>query len=413
MSKFKQTEIGEIPMGWELRELGSLGQVITGKTPPTINADNFGDGYPFITPRDMIGEKYVRSTERYVTEKGKGFVKNCFLPAESVCVSCIGSDMGKVIMTDRPSITNQQLNSLVCDQAEPQFVYYGVINIADELRNEAFHSTAVPILNKSAFSRFEILIPKEKSEQRAIAKSLSDLDDKIELNHQMNKTLEAMGQTLFKRWFVDFEFPGHKETEFVNGLPEGWCISKIGEELITVLGGTPAREKSQYWDNGTIPWINSGKANEFRVIEPSELITKEGLDNSATKIMPEKTTIIAITGATLGQVSLLEISACANQSIVGVLPSDRMPAQFIYFWIKNNIDRLISWQTGGAQQHINKNNVNDLELFCPSEEVMQEYVAISKPLFEQIRLNCFESKTLTLVRDSFLPKLMLGKIRVK
>lgn len=165
--KFRQTEpcgersriISEIPEGWELRELGALGQVITGKTPLTKDVDNFGEGYPFITPRDMFGQKYVRATERHITEKGKDAVKNCLLPANSVCVSCIGSDMGKVVITDRPSVTNQQLNSLICEKADPPFVYYGIINIADRLRDAAFHSTAVPILNKSAFSRFEILIP--------------------------------------------------------------------------------------------------------------------------------------------------------------------------------------------------------------------------------------------------------------
>lgn len=177
-NKLKELEIGEIPEGWEWRELGTLGQVITGKTPPTSDTDNFGSGYPFITPRDMVGQKYVRTTERYITKKGKDAVKNCLLPASSVCVSCIGSDMGKVIMTDRLCITNQQLNSLVCEHAEPNFVYYGIVNIASELRDAAFHSTAVPILNKSSFSRFEILVPEGNPEQRAIAKILSDLDEK-------------------------------------------------------------------------------------------------------------------------------------------------------------------------------------------------------------------------------------------
>lgn len=259
-NKFKQTEtcgersrkkgegrsrtIGEIPEGWELRALGSLGRVVTGKTPPTKDVDNFGERYPFITPRDMIGQKYIRITERYVTEKGKDVVKGCLLPIDSVCVSCIGSDMGKVVMTDRPSITNQQLNSLVCEQAEPHFVYYGIINITDKLRDAAFHSTAVPILNKSAFSRFEIPIPREKSEQRAIAKILSDLDEKIELNHQMNKTLEFVAQAIFKRWFADFEFPGYEKTKIVDGLPEGWHHGTLGE-IITIESGKRPGEKSE------------------------------------------------------------------------------------------------------------------------------------------------------------------------
>jgi type I restriction enzyme S subunit len=224
MSRVKEVENGKIPDGWEWRELGSLGLVITGKTPSTRNADSFGKGYPFITPRDMVGQKYIRTTERHITEKGKNTVKNCLLPADSVCVSCIGSDMGKVVMTDRPCITNQQLNSLVCEQTEPHFVYYGIINIASKLRDAAFHSTAVPILNKSAFSRFEIPLPREKSKQRAIAKILSDLDDKIELNQRINKTIESIAQAIFKRWFVD-------ETENSQ-------ISKLGDVLESIESGS-------------------------------------------------------------------------------------------------------------------------------------------------------------------------------
>ena len=100
-------------MSWEKVKLSDLGDIITGKTPPTKDADNYGGDIPFITPVDMYGQRNVFCTERYITEKGKDTVKNCFLPPNSVCVSCIGSDMGKAVITTKPSITNQQINSVV------------------------------------------------------------------------------------------------------------------------------------------------------------------------------------------------------------------------------------------------------------------------------------------------------------
>ena len=187
--------------------------------------------------------------------------------------------------------------------------------------------------------------------------------------------------------------------------------SKLGDVCKCVLGGTPDRSKPEYW-NGDIPWINSGKVNDFRITTPSELITEDGLKRSATKLLPSKTTVLAITGATLGQVSLLEISACANQSVIGVIGNERTPYTFIYPFIKAQIGELIAHQTGGAQQHINKKNVEDLPIPIYAQDKMAEYDTVARPLFDAISCNCFESLRLATLRDTLLPKLMSGEIDV-
>jgi type I restriction enzyme S subunit len=97
---------------WKTYKLGEIGKIITGKTPPTANAEYFGDEYPFITPRDMNTQKVILSTERYLSKKGKELLKNNLLPPKSICISCIGSDLGKVVVTLKDSFTNQQLNSM-------------------------------------------------------------------------------------------------------------------------------------------------------------------------------------------------------------------------------------------------------------------------------------------------------------
>ena len=125
-----------------------------------------------------------------------------------------------------------------------------------------------------------------------------------------------------------------------------------------------------------------------------------------------RTTVIAITGATLGQVSLTEIETCANQSIVGVIGTAQFPSEFLYFWVKSRIGDLLASQTGGAQQHINKNNVNDLRVLRPSYAIMQAFVAQARPCFDRIKECCFESRTLTALRDTLLPKLISGEVRV-
>ena len=291
--------------------------------------------------------------------------------------------------------------------------------------------TAVPHISGGQIKDFEFPLP-PLPEQRAIAHILGTLDDKIELNRRMSETLEAMARALFKSWFVDFApvrakaegrdpglpqhlgdlFPDSFEDSELGAIPKGWRLSRLGDEVDTLLGGTPARAESAFW-GGDIPWINSGKANEFRIVGPSEFITQSGLDNSATKLLPTRTTVIAITGATLGQVSMTEIATCANQSIVGVLGSTAIPSEYLYFWIKENIDRLVVSQTGGAQQHINKNNVNELRILCPSDNVIRAFTATALPAFDRIKETCCESRPLAALRDTLLPKLISGELRVE
>lgn len=240
--------------------------------------------------------------------------------------------------------------------------------------------------------------------QKKILSILQPLNDKIELNNAINENLEKQAEAIFKSWFVDFE-------PFGGAKPSSWIVESLGNVCHCSLGGTPSRSNPEYW-NGDIPWINSGEVNNFRIIRPSEYITKLGLNKSATKLLSAKTTVIAITGATLGQVSLLEIDTCTNQSVVGVTPSNQLPYEFVYPYIKSNIEKLISHQTGGAQQHINKQNVESLSVIIPPSDIIKCYTNLVKDLYSSISVNCFENEKLVKLRDALLPKLMSGEIDV-
>jgi len=298
----------------------------------------------------------------------------------------------------------------------PRFLMYQIST--DEYQDMLLNgylagSTGQVELNKSKVEELEILVPSIDC-QREIVKILSTLDEKIELNNQMNKTLEEMAQTIYKSWFIDFEpFQDGKFIESKLGvIPEGWEVFNIKNKCEVILGGTPARKKIEYWNQGNIPWINSGKINEFRIIEPSEYITEAGLNNSSTKLMPSGTTVLAITGATLGQVSRIEKKFCANQSVIGIIESDLVSSEYIYLFIKDNIEKIIAKQTGGAQQHINKSNVEKTKILIPNEKVIEKFKKTIDPIFISIKNNCFENIVLKEIRDSLLPKLMSGEIRV-
>ena len=293
---------------------------------------------------------------------------------------------------------------------DPKYVYYFLKTIDFKRYNSG---AGVPTLNRNDLDTLKIKIH-EKNEQLKIAKLLSNYDDLIENNNRRIKILEEMAQKIYKEWFVDFKFPGHETTTFKDSplgkIPNDWDVKKIGKEYKTYLGGTPSRNEIKYW-NGDIPWLNSGKTNELRITEASEYITKAGLEKSSTKLMPKFTTVLAITGATLGQVSMLGDEMCANQSVVGVYSNTNQ--EFVFYLLKDKIKKLIQNASGGAQQHINKDIVNEMEFILPTNNILNDFTNILKPINLEIFNLLHKNRVLKQTRDTLLPRLISGEINVE
>lgn len=268
--------------------------------------------------------------------------------------------------------------------------------------------SAQPGINAVTLSQLLVNLP-DVPTQRKIADILDVYDAKIENNNSIIKNLEAIGQNVFNEWFVKFRFPGHEKARFVDSemgkIPQNWRIEKITNVSKVTLGGTPSREKPEYW-SGDIPWINSGEVNKLRVVSATEFITNIGLKNSNARLMNAGTTLIAITGATLGQVSRLEIDSTANQSVVGIFDDRNLLNEYIYLYIKSNILDLISGASGGAQQHINKQMVEEYQILIPENKILAHFTEMVVPMFSQITESLFENITLQKTRDRLLEKLI-------
>ena len=185
---------------WQSVKVAELGKVVTGKTPKTAIPENYGGDIPFLTPSDDMSVKYVNATAKTLSEKGVAEVKNALLPPDSVCVSCIGSDLGKVVITTENTVTNQQINSIIVDKEhfDVSFIYYAMLILGKKLNFISKTSTAVPIVNKSSFSSYEIMCP-SLEQQKTIAAILSSLDSKIECNREINDNLSGKLQALFRK----------------------------------------------------------------------------------------------------------------------------------------------------------------------------------------------------------------------
>jgi type I restriction enzyme S subunit len=402
----------ELPEGWKTYKLGEIGKIITGKTPPTANTVFFGKEYPFVTPKDMIGQKMIDKTERYLSQEGGKLLKNIVLPPNSICVSCIGSDLGKVVMTKEYSFTNQQLNSIICEnQFNPGFIFYSCILLSEQLQVLGKTSTAVPIVNKSTFSNFEIRVP-DLSTQRKIAQILTSLDDKIELNLQMNQTLEAMAQAIFKEWFVDFNFPGF-DGELVDGLPKGWRKGNVLEIATLLSGGTPKTDVSEFW-NGDINWISAKDITNINgqfILETEKTITELGIDKSAAKLLPQNTIIVSARG-TVGNYCILSKEMAISQSNYG-LKSNRNADFFLFLQIENMIEMMKAYSYGTVFDTITTKTFQEMEIIIPSNEVMASFEGYVTPFYVKMLENQKQIQILTQVRDGLLPKLMSGKIKIE
>lgn len=401
-------------MEWKEVTLGEISSKIGDGLHGTPKYDDEGPYY-FINGNNLNCGKIIIKDDTKRVGKDE-FVKNQKELNEQTILVSINGTIGNVAKYNNELciLGKSACYINVIKEVDKEFIYY-VLTSANFKRNITNEATGTTIKNVSLkqMREYKFNIPCNISDQRRIASILSSLDRKIELNNKINADLEEMAQAIFKNWFVDFE--PFKDGKFVDSelgmIPEGWKVGTLGEFCKCLLGGTPSRSKEEYW-NGEVNWINSGEINKFRILEASEKITELGLAKSATKLLPKKTTVLAITGATLGQVSLLEIDTCANQSVIGVLENTEVPYEYIYPFIKDRIEMLIQHQTGGAQQHINKDNVESLIFLLPAINVLEDYISLVSPMYKRIESQCFENLYLSTLRDTLLPRLMSGELEV-
>jgi type I restriction enzyme, S subunit len=291
------------------------------------------------------------------------------------------------------------LVEFLTDEVYPDFIYW-------KMRTQEYQSfilgastgSSIRHTSPTTIGEYVFELPCLK-DQKAIADVLNSLDDKIDLLHLNNRTLEQMADTLYRKWFVE-------------GANESWELKTLCEIATTTLGGTPSTTNPEYWD-GDIPWINSGEVNSFRITKPSKYITQLGLKNSNTKILPKGSTVVAITGTTMGKISMLLIDSCANQSVVGIIPNEIYYSEYLYLTAKHKIDDILQSETGGAQPHINKNDINVAEIRVPPPAQLDGAKGILSELFSKISVNTREVDTLESLRNTLLPKMMSGEVRVE
>ncbi len=415
---------------WQETTLDQLGRIVTGKTPSSRNHEYFGGGIPFVTPSDFDETRLIDSTERHLTRLGADAVKGAQIPSEAVMVTCIGSQMGQSAMTTAPSVTNQQINSIIVHPGnDALFIYYNLSNRREEIRSLASGS-AVPILNKSAFGQLKISLP-TLPVQQSIAHVLGTLDDKIKLNRRMNRTLEEMARVIFQDWFVDFGptrakmggqepylppelwdlFPDELVDSELGEIPEGWEVGVLHDAIEILSGGTPKTSIPEYW-NGNIPWYTAKDApdpSDVFVVNTERSITPAGVANSSTQVLPTGTTIITARG-TVGRLACLGIPMAMNQTCYGIRGADGYPEYFTYWNVRNTVSDLQSRTHGTIFDTITRDTFKIADAVLAPAELACAFDETVNPLMSRILGNLTESSQLKLQRKSLLPRLISGEV---
>jgi len=262
---------------------------------------------------------------------------------------------------------------------------------------------------------------------------LGTIDDKIELNRRMNVTLEAMAQALFKAWFVDFDpvkakaarrapegmdadtatlFPSEFQDSELGPIPKGWSAGTFRDCCERVeSGGTPSRKNPEYWENGTIPWLTSSEVRNPIVYDTKEYISEEGLKGSSAKLWPAGTTVVAMYGATAGEVCLLAGSLTANQACCALIPKEGFRC-FLFLQAVRSKNDLAGKASGSAQQNLNQSLVAQFGTVLPNQEIADAYENQASSLVDKWIANDRESECLRKLRDALLPKLISGQLRI-
>jgi type I restriction enzyme, S subunit len=375
--------------------IGDLGRVVTGRTPPAASPQLYGTTYPFITPTDIQGDvRYIKTIRSLSSEAGEAFGR-IILPRHAVCVVCIGATIGKICMTDQPSFTNQQINTIVVDRNnfDPHFVFAAARLLQNELQQKAA-GAATPIINKSSFENIQISVP-DLATQTRIASILSAYDDLIEVNQRRIAILEEMARRLFDEWFVHFRYPGHKlfdhsESKF-GSLPHGWQKKKLGDLIF--------RRKT-----GSVYTQSNVSATGNAIVVDQSALDHLGFHNNVADHIATTHAPMIVFGDHTCKMQLMREPFSVGPNTIVFHGVDGISTYYVFSLVEASI------KTKEYKRHWS--DFIKMEFVFANKNVMNMYHDNVEYLFAQCGILKRINRNLRTQRDLLLPKLISGEIDV-
>ena len=342
-------------------------------------------------------------------------------------------------------VVSQRQFYVRCDRAKviPEFVtaYFKTLAGQHQLLANSSQVGVPSIAQPVSYLRtIEIPLP-PLSEQFRIAHILGTLEDKIELNRQMNDTLEQMTRALFKSWFVYFDpvrakldgrwrrdesllglpselydlFPDRLVASELGEIPEGWEANTIAD-LATIEGGsTPSTKIVEYWEQGTHCWATPKDLSGLTVpvlLETNRKITDAGLGKIGSGLQPPGTVLLS-SRAPVGYLAINEVPTAINQGFIAIRPKSGIPNHYLLHWCADSLDEILNHANGSTFLEISKSSFRLMRLAKPNHEVLEAYEGLASNFHQKIVDNEQSNRILIAIRDSLLPELISGGLRVQ
>ena len=449
---------------WKVMKLSEVATIVGGGTPSSSKSEYFENGnIPWITPKDLSGynKRYISKGERNITELGLKNSSAKLLPKNTVLLTS-RAPIGYVAIASNEISTNQGFKSLVLNDGHiPEFFYYLLKNNVHILESRATGSTFKEISGQ-ILKDTELSIPTPDIQQK-IVDILSPLDDKIELNTQINQTLEQIAQALFKSWFVDFDPVRAKVQALSDGMsleqaelaamqaisgktaeeltalsqtqpdryselaetakafpcemvevdgvkvPKGWEVKELGSLMTIKRGGSPRPIKDFISDKG-LNWVKISDAtaedNPF-LFSTKEYIKSEGLSKT---VLLKKGSLILSNSATPGLPRFLELDACIHDGWLYFSDIKSLTQEYLYFFFLNIRNDLVAQGNGSVFTNLKTDIVKAQKAIVPDERAIYYFDKQVKSIMNLIKYNTANSISLKETRDLLLPRLLNGEL---
>lgn len=411
-----------MPQNWKTYNFGELFLSGSGLSKPR---NEFGFGNSFVTFKDVFYNYFLPTELSELANTNEKEIKSCsvkkgdiFLTRTSETLHELG--MSSVALKDYPNATFNGFCKRLrkkedCDvEIDPVFMgYYLRSNLfRNEVSKHATMTTRASLNNDAIYS-LEITLPDIQT-QKAIGLILKPLDDKIELNLQMNKTLEEMAMTLYKHWFVNFgPFQNGKFVESELGMiPEGWEVKRLDNILTVKRGGSP-RPIREFLSEDGYHWLKISDATAS--ISPFLYTTKEYIKEEGLRktVLMKPGSIVLSNSATPGLPRFLEFETCIHDGWLHFPEIKRLNKYILYLLFLDIKEHLIQQGNGSVFTNLKTDILKSQLIKLPPIEIEEKFSNKIVPWFEKIKSNTEENLTLTKTRDTLLPKLISGEVRVK
>jgi len=406
---FKETEFGIIPQDWELDILKSRTDIIMGQSPPSKFYNNEGIGIPFMQGRKTFGDKYP-TIDTWCTQPKRIAKQNSILMS-------VRAPVGDLNVANTKLCIGRGLLSINMKNGNNEFLYYLLKNYKTRIISKET-GTVFGSVNKLGIENLKLPFPSEKEQER-IASILSSLDDKIELNNQINKNLEQIAQAVFKHWFIDFEFPNENgkpykssDGEMVDSelgpIPKGWNVRSLNQ-IANFLNGLAMQKYRPENDENYLPVL---KIKELKIGKTSKNSDKCNMNIDPKYIVDNGDVVFSWSGSLTVKL-WCGGKAGLNQHLFKVT-SVNYPKWFYYYWIKHYIEdfRRIAEDKTTTMGHIKREHLSKAKVVDPGKIFFEKFDKIVNGLIKLYINNEKEIKYLFQLRDILLPKLMSGEIRV-